>query len=307
MATKKTRHQVNQEIYQRVTDTIIERMENGEIDWLKPFASSNRAPLNVLTGNEYKGINRLQLSLLGDSAYFATYKQWQQMGAQVQRGETAIPCVKYGESIIEKENKDTGKKETFVLPYLKTFSVFSINQVSAPDHIIERCEGLEPKPDQTKAIKEADTYIERLGVPIRHQAGGRAYYSDATNMVTMPSRNEFIDNAQGNATQHYYSTLFHEITHWTGSDLRCGRKFGKRFGDADYAFEELVAELGAAFHCQARGIDKVVRDDHVAYLQSWIKACRKHPDAIFKAAALAEASLNYCDSLQSAEETPAAA
>ena len=302
---KKTRHQINQEIYQQVTDRIIERMESS-IDWLKPFASSNRAPMNCLSGNEYKGINRLTFSLLGDSPYWATYNQWKQLGAQVLKGETSTQGIKYGESVIEKENKETGKKESFVLPYVKAFHVFNITQVNAPDHILEQFEQLDVKPDLTSSIKNCDEYIERLGVTIKHKSGGRAYYSDATNIVTMPNRNEFIDNSQGNATQHYYSTLFHEITHWTGSELRCGRKFGKRFGDPDYAFEELVAELGAAFHCQARGIDKAPRDDHAAYLQSWLKACRKHADAIFKAAALAEASLAFCDGLQAQEVIKAA-
>lgn len=288
-------------INQRITDNIVKEMESGA-NWLKPFSGSNIAPTNALTGKEYNGINRLHLSMVG-GGYFATWKQWKQLGATWKEGvnssEDSYPVIYADKKVFEKENKK-GEKEKHQFFMTKWSNVYSANDVDLPPKLEAKLFGDREKVDLTKAIKRVDTYIKNVGCAIRHRDGGRAYYQDSTNQITMPPRKEFIDNEQGSATDHYYGTLFHEMGHWTGSALRLNRTFGKKFGDTDYAFEELVAELSAAFQMQAHGLSKVedTRENHASYLASWIKALKNDPDAIGNAAKLAQRAVSYCDSLQ---------
>jgi len=290
-------------INQRITDAIVKQMESGA-NWLKPFTGSELAPTNALTGKQYNGVNRLYLSLVG-GGYFATWKQWKQLGATWKEGVNSDtdshPVIYAAPKIYEKKNSK-GEKEARKVYLTQWSNVYSAHDVELPEKLEAKLFGDKDEPvvDLTKTLEEVDTYIKNIGCAIRHQAGGRAYSSDATNQITMPLRTEFIDNDHGTATEHYYSTLFHEITHWTGSPLRLKRTKGKFFGSEEYGFEELCAELGAAFHCQARGIAKVddTRESHATYLASWIKGCKDQPDAIMKAARLAQASVTYCDSLQ---------
>ena len=263
-------------INQRITDAIVAQMEAGA-NWLKPFTGAELAPTNALTGKQYNGVNRLYLSLVG-GGYFATWKQWKQLGATWKEGVSSDtdshPVIYAAPKIYEKKNSK-GEKESRKVYLTQWSNVYSAHDVELPEKLEAKLFGDKDEPvvDLTKTLEEVDTYIKNIGCAIRHQ---------------------------GSATEHYYSTLFHEITHWTGSDLRLKRTKGKFFGDAEYGFEELCAELGAAFHCQARGIAKVddTRESHATYLASWIKGCKDQPDAIMKAARLAQASVTYCDSLQ---------
>jgi antirestriction protein ArdC len=119
------------------------------------------------------------------------------------------------------------------------------------------------------------------------------------DIIQMPNKSAFSDESS------YYATIFHELTHWTGAESRLKREFGKRFGNPEYAFEELVAEMGAAFLCQDYRIQGELR--HAGYIQHWLKACRNDATAIFKAAALAQKSADYINSLDSVVAMPLAA
>jgi antirestriction protein ArdC len=109
----------------------------------------------------------------------------------------------------------------------------------------------------------------------------------------MPDRESFVDTECSSATENYYSTLFHELTHWTGAKHRLDRQFGKRFGDNAYAFEELVAELGAAFNCATLGITSTPRADHAQYIENWLQVLKGDKRAIFHAASKAAQSVDY--------------
>lgn len=103
---------------------------------------------------------------------------------------------------------------------------------------------------------------------------------------------------------NYYATVFHELVHWTGAEHREKRVFGKRFGDNAYAFEELVAEMGAAFLCQDYRIQGELR--HAGYIDNWLKVLREDSKAIFKAAALAQKAADYVNGLnvENADSVP---
>jgi len=147
-------------------------------------------------------------------------------------------------------------------------------------------------PDLTERLAGAETVIANTGAIIRH-GGARAYYDRIADSVTMPDRWRFMNTETSTATQGYYSTLLHELTHWTGSKDRLDRIKGKRFGDENYAFEELVAELGASFLCAHLGIENEPRLDHAQYIENWLQVLKNDKQAIFSAASYASKAMNY--------------
>lgn len=121
----------------------------------------------------------------------------------------------------------------------------------------------------------------------------RAYFDPGSDYIAIPDKARFVGSPTSTATECYYSTLLHELVHWTGAEHRLNRTFGERFGDAAYAAEELVAELGAAFLCADLGVTNDPRPDHAAYVASWLKILRSDSRAIFTAASLSTAAVTY--------------
>jgi len=233
------------------------------------------------------------LGLTGQS--WATYKQWQSIGAQVRKGEegTAVMFFKP----LQVKDRETGEDAT--IPMMRTFTVFSADQVDGYE-----VEGIELS--EAERIEGADQWVANTGADIRHNNIGGAFYKPTADWIQVPHLESFKASEHSTQVENYYSTLFHELTHWTGHQSRCKRDLGNRFGSSDYAFEELVAEMGAAFQCALLGITNEPRADHAQYLNSWIKCLKSEPKAIFKAASLAEKAVQYIESLQSNEQKQAA-
>lgn len=141
------------------------------------------------------------------------------------------------------------------------------------------------EPSETR-IAKADAWAVATGADIRH-GGSQAFYSPKGDFVQVPPFAAYAE------PERYYSTLTHELTHWSGAKARLDRTFGKRFGDQAYAFEELVAEMGAAFSCARLGIENETREDHASYIASWLKVLRADKRAIFTAASKAQAACDY--------------
>ncbi len=183
---------------------------------------------------------------------------------------------------IDKKRTDprTGEESTDRFPMLRLYHVFNV----------EQCEGLELAPVQGEPIpeperdKECDAFTDATGADVRH-GGGRAYYDPMGDFVRLPKPQTFKDSGA------YYSTLFHELTHWTGSRDRCDRTFGKRFGDRAYAIEELAAEMGSAFLCQKFQVDGTLQ--HPEYLANWLKALRDDSRFLFSAASAARKACEW--------------
>ena len=133
----------------------------------------------------------------------------------------------------------------------------------------------------------------------RH-GGDRAYYAPGADAIQLP-RPEAFRNADA-----YLSTKAHELMHWTGHQGRLHRQFGLRFGDQAYAFEELVAEIGAAFLCADLGVTADVREDHAAYIANWLQVLTDDKRAVFTAAAQAQRAVDFLDGLQQVAEPLAA-
>jgi len=272
-------------VYQDVTNSIIEQLEKGAIPWVKPWRADSSADKNLVSQKPYQGINRLILGLSGmvnsySVPVWASYKQWESIGGHVRKGEKGTRIVFF--SKVDKENKQTGDKESYSV--LKAYWVFNASQIDGID--IVPADTVE-KP--FTSIELAKSSIVKTGAALSH-GGDAAFYAPSVDRIQLPNKGTF------NSEANYYATAFHELGHWTGAKSRLDRQLDKgRFGNPAYAFEELVAEMTAAFLCQDYGIQGELR--HAGYIQSWLKACRDDSKAIFKAAALAQKAADYINGL----------
>jgi antirestriction protein ArdC len=281
-------------VYQDVTNSIIEQLENGAIPWVKPWKADSSADKNLLSQKPYQGINRLILGLSGmvnryDVPVWASYKQWESIGGNVRKGEKGTRIVFF--SKVSKENKTTGDTESYSV--LKAYWVFNASQIDGID-IVPAATVDKP----FTPIEYAETRIVKTGAALTH-GGDAAFYAPSVDRIQLPNKGTF------NSEANYYATAFHELVHWTGAKHRLDRNLDKgRFGNPAYAFEELVAEMGAAFLCQDYGIQGELR--HAGYIQSWLKALRDDSKAVFKAAALAQKAADYLNGLDATAEAIAA-
>ena len=296
------------DIYQKITNQIVTALEHGVRPWHQPWYASHAEgriirPLRA-SGVPYNGINILMLwSAAIQHGYTApiwmTFRQSAELGAHVRKGESGTLVV-YADKMIRKDlDKETGEEAERAIPFMKGYTVFNVEQIEGlPDHYY----GKPPQPvEAVQRISRADAFFAATGVSIIH-GGNRACYVPATDTIHMP-RIEFFEDAIS-----YYATLAHECTHWTRHEKRLNRDFGrKRFGDEGYAMEELVAELGAAFLCSDLELTPEVRDDHAAYIASWIKVLKNDRRAIFTAASHAQRAADLLTGLQSCAEAQAEA
>ena len=271
-------------IYQEVTNSIIEQLEKGAAPWIKPWSADSTADKNIVSQKPYAGINRLILGMSSMCQSFNTpiwgsFKQWQALGASVRKGEKGTKIIFY--SPVTKENKVTGDSETYNL--IKAYFVFNASQVDGIE-----IAPVSPPDTPFNSIYEAEQRISKTGAIISH-GGDAAFYSPSHDKIQLPNKATFQDAGS------YYATAFHELTHWTSAKTRLDRTLGTKFGNPEYAFEELVAEMGAAFLCQDYRIKGELR--HAGYIQNWLKACRSDDKAIFKASALAQKAANYINLL----------
>ena len=280
-------------VYQEVTDSIIAQLEQGATPWIKPWKTDSTADKNMLSQKAYQGVNRLILGLSSmvngyEAPVWASFKQWQSIGATVRKGEKGTKIVFY--SPVTKQNKQTGDVEAYNL--LKAYYVFNASQV---DGVTIQAPTVPAKP--FNAIEAAEARIKATGAVITH-GGDSAFYAPSVDKINVPHKASFISEAS------YYATVFHELTHWTGAEARCNRNLKGKFGNPLYAFEELVAEMGAAFLCQDYRIQGELR--HAGYIESWLKVLKEDSKAIFKAAALAQKAVDHINGLnvENAELVP---
>jgi antirestriction protein ArdC len=277
----------NRNIKNEITTKIIELIDEHGSDWVKPFSSLCGAPVNALTGKSYRGMNSFWLGLQGQT-YWATYRQWAELGAQVIRGSKASGIA------VPMPIKDKKTDEVTGL-YFRGASVFSAAQVEGWDAPTV------DTPDLTEVLANVDTYVSNIGADIRHSASGGAFYNPGSDFIQMPYREQFTATDTSTATECYYSTLMHENIHRTGHKSRLNRLELKN--THGYAFEELIAEIGAAILCATLNISPEVRADHAQYLAGWLKAFKGEngSDYIWKAASQAQKAVDYLNTAQQVE------
>lgn len=280
-------------LYQTITNQIIAELEKGAAPWVKPWQADNTADRNIVSGKPYRGINRLLLGMSSmahgfASPIWATYKQWSEQGAQVQAGQKGTNIV-FFKPIAGKKN-DEGETEAGYC-VIRGYTVFNATQTNLPARLFE------PPAVEFNAIPGCEQFIANTGATITH-GGDAAFYMPSHDLIRMPHKASF------DAPCHYYATAFHELTHWTGSSKRLDRNLKGRFGNPEYAFEELVAEIGAAYLCADYRVQGELR--HAGYIGNWLKAMREDDKAIFKAAALAQKAADYLNAQQATREQVAA-
>lgn len=263
------------DIYKEVTDRIIAQMENGIIPWRKPWIASNQAVSHV-TGKAYSLLNQMMLGRAGE---YVTFKQCQQEGGKVRKGEKASMVVFW--KWIETEDEETHEKKE--VPFLRYYNVFHIDQ----------CEGLKARYAETLPATAApnenaevfiNDYLSRSGVKLIHQSGDRAYYQPAFDRVVLPCIEQFAETAE------YYSTAFHELTHSTGHESRLNRlERTAFFGTEAYSKEELIAEIGTAALVSYSGLETPFSfRNNAAYIQNWLGVLKGDKCFIVSAAGKAE-------------------
>ena len=286
------------DVYEKVTARIVAELEKGVRPWFKPWNAEHTAgritkPLRH-NGQPYSGINILMLWGSAVAQGFAapiwmTYRQAMELGAHVRKGEKGSLVV-YANAITRTETGEDGEESEREIPFIKGYTVFNVEQIDGlPVHYYGRPE---PRFDRPQRIDHAEGFFAALGADIRH-GGNQAYYAVGSDQVQMPPFEAFAN------AESYYATLAHECTHWTRHPKRLDRDFGrKRWGDEGYAREELVAELGSAFLCADLDLTPEVRDDHSAYIGSWLKVLKNDKRAIFSAAAHAQRAADFLHGLQ---------
>ena len=286
------------DIHQHITDQIVTAIEQGPGEFRLPWhrsAGSIMRPVNIASKKAYRGVNILALWAAADAAGYTsgrwgTYRQWAEQRQQVRKGEKASYIVFYKEIDVPTE---TDGEEAETRLFARATPVFAAEQI----------EGYATLPDEAPApefppLEATERFVAGSGARVI-SGGSRAFYRPSTDTIHLPARSDFVGSLTSTPAETYYSTLLHELTHWTGTEARCHRDFGKRFGDAAYAVEELVAELGAAFLCAELGIAAEPRPDHAQYLTHWLAVMKADKKAIFTAASKASQAATFLAALQS--------
>jgi len=296
--TTKTHATSRTDVYTRITNRIIAELDRGVRPWLKPWNTANTTgritrPLRH-NGQPYSGINVVLLwSEAIDRGFLSptwmTFRQALALGGHVRKGETGSTVV-YANRVTRTETDANGDEVEREVPFLKAYTVFCVDQVDGlPEPYYAK---VEPIIDPVSRIEHADAFCAATRADIRH-GGTQACYVVTSDHVQLPPFQTFHD------AEAYYATLGHELVHWTRHPSRLKRDFGrKRWGDEGYACEELVAELGAAFLCADLAITPETRDDHAAYIASWLKVLRNDKRFIFSAAAHAQRAIDFLHGLQ---------
>jgi len=268
--------------YDQLTTQLVDMVDSTTGEWSPPWRMSGlECHQNAKTLRRYQGMNVLMLWLTqmkNSYSYpiWATLKQWGSMGAKVKKGSKGTAVVFYDQY----RKQINGGEDEVSYSIAKTHHVFNADQVEGyeiparPELIIH---------DNNNAIEK---FIKNTKADIRIQ-GERAFYVPSQDFIAMPDKGLFPQ------VEHYYSVTFHELTHWTGAKDRLNRELKGRGLRSDYAYEELIAELGAAFLSADFGILNAVKDDNAKYLKIWRDAMKQDSKIIFNAASEATKAVKF--------------
>lgn len=276
--------------HELIADKIIESLESNNIPWKKPWTSLS--PKNLHSMKEYRGINHILLSMVATKyPFFLTFKQAKELGGTVLKGSKSVPVFFY--STIKKD--DPNKQENEVSSadrsfwFMKQYSVFTLEQIDG----IDFSQHIDPVIDFQPVMKAenlVNSFIQDQLLSIK--PAQKAAYSPSLDYIVMPDKGQF------HSVDSYYSTIFHEMIHSTGHEKRLKRAgfdtTYHKFGSKGYAFEELVAEFGAAMLASYCGVDTSLQDgQNAAYINSWLKVIKDEPTICYKAASQAQKAVDF--------------
>lgn len=274
-------------VYEMVTNRIIEQLENNIVPWEKPWQGTIEGAFNRVSKKPYSILNQMLLKYDGE---YASFKQWKDLGGHIRKGEHSEIIV-FWKMYPIKEKQDDGTEIIKTIPLLKYINVFHISQVDGVEPLKQKVtHDIEPI---DKAEKILNDYWNRENITIEHVKGDKAFYSPMFDKIQLPLFEQFKQS------EEYYSTAFHESVHSTMKTSRCNRQEDRKgkvvsFGSEEYSKEELVGEVGSAQLMNIVGIEttKSFRNSK-AYIQSWLKVLRNDNKFIVSASSKAEKAVNY--------------
>jgi antirestriction protein ArdC len=288
-------------VYEVINHRIMELLEQGTIPWRKPWNAEGNMPKNLVSRKEYRGINLFLLNAMPySSSYWMTFKQAQDKGGTVRKGEKSTMVIFWKwldrtGAVSEPDEADAAGSWKGKVPMLRYYNVFNV----------EQCDGIKvPESNDTvnefSPIERAEEIISTMPCrPDIRYGGNRAYYSPGLDYVQLPNKHTF------NSSEEYYSTCFHELTHASGHITRLGRKSilePSYFGSHEYSKEELVAEMGSAFLCGYSGIEQNTLENSAAYILGWLKVLKNDKKLLVHAGALAQKAVDYILNQKGGEE-----
>lgn len=289
-------------LHKEITDKILAQLRTGVAPWRKPWSEvgagfGGRMPHNAVTGRPYSGVNILILwgamQAYGWGPRWLTFNQAKEAGGTVRKGERGQTVI-FVKRMLVKDKDD--KTKTKAIGFLRSYTVFNVAQCDGlSDRVAGRVEAPAPI-DRNARNAELDEFVKATGAPIV-EGGSKAAYSPVLDSIAMPPLRMF------KTSDHYYATLFHELAHFSGHPSRLNRQLKNRFGDREYAAEELIAELTSAFICGEFGID--MEEAPAAYLDHWASLLEEKETAIVTAAAAASKAVEWLRGAASAEEADA--
>lgn len=280
------------DIYQEITDRIIELLDKGTVPWKQPIRRGlgDGWPKNLASNKPYRGLNVFLLATSAmaggySSDYWVTFKQARDKGGNVKKGEKSSLVIFWKQANVE--DRETGKDK--LVPILRHYNVFNADQ----------CEGIEPPdsdhdlppPEPVETIDAAEALVKGFkGRPVIEHGRGVPRYMPSADKIIIPEPDQF------DQSESYYSTLFHELTHATGHSSRLDRQLDTRiapFGSPDYSKEELVAEMGAAFLNAHAGITPQTIEQSAAYINGWRKKIKGDKKLVVQAGGKAQRAVDH--------------
>lgn len=287
------------DLYAEITNSIIAALEAGTRPWVRSWTTDAdiTRPLRA-NGVAYRGINVINLWISGAargyaSPFWLTFRQAIELGGHVRKGEKSTLVV-YASTFTKKDETGSGETNERQIPFLKSYSVFNAAQIEGlPAHYYPQPTATD---DTSGKIEHVERFFSNTGAAIEN-IGNQPLYSHDRDIVLCPPISTF------DSPLSYYVTLAHELTHWTGAKHRLDRISDRRHDTYGRAFEELIAELGAAFICADLGMITTAREENASYIASWLTALKNDKRFIFSAATKAQQAADYLQSLQPQDET----
>ena len=273
------------DIYQQVSNQIIQDLEKGLPVWESPWKKGFMGfPVNAFSQNFYSGINTLILWLKQSQAGFETslwltFLQVKKLGGTIKKGEKSTPAIFYKKLFLVDEEKEEQK----TIHHFRTYALFNLSQTTGLEKLIKKHSSKE-KP-VFKDVKKAEDIIKKSQAKIAFAPIDRACYLPKQDKILMPKKEQF------KTQEGFYSTMFHELSHWTAHKSRLDRPIQNKQGSKAYAFEELIAEISASFICCHLGFEYSTQ--HSSYIKSWLDVLKEDKTAIFKASSKAQKATEF--------------
>jgi putative DNA primase/helicase len=283
----------------KLTNLIIEKLENGTAPWIKPWnpridSGPYQKPFNPITGQYYRGANAL---FLGSERFndprWCTYNQAKDQGWSIRAGEKGFRLEyyvyegaiekkdRYGNNILDQNGEVIKEKVEFDRPRVVYFVVFNGEQIEGIPNFTKK-----EYPKSHELSEKIERILESSQAKVFYDQEDRAFYNSKSDSIHLPSKEQF------HSQESLQSTLLHELGHWTSHPSRLYRNPGNIFGSEQYAKEELRAELSSLFLAEHLGIEHNP-GNHASYIQSWIKILKNDPHEIFRASRDAEKITEY--------------